>query len=260
MISRVLLGAISSALIALALACSGGNDSNDSAASESAGSNPALVNFSESTAKLAELKSFRFDLAMKLDLGGFDAGALGAEDEMGAAFASALMGLLGDIRAEGAFVAPDGMDVKLALGGQQMGYIQIGEQAWVNDGTGWEATTAPEGLGFGESPADLLSEFLPQDVLRAARTSSENVNGVEATRYSFDKQAIEQAATEMGETVDLDDVSEANLDVWLTEGNIPVKVLMSIAGKDETGQALSVQLEANVRDINSDSIQIKAPI
>jgi hypothetical protein len=250
-------------MVALALSC-GGNDSNDSASNAPGGSSVAMVNFSESTAKLMELKSFRFDLTLKLDLGSL--GNLGAnsdsaEDALGQAFAAAMLGILGDIKAEGAFVAPDQMDVRMTLAGQQMGYVQLGTRAWVNDGSGWEATTsAADMMTFGESPADLFNEFLPQDVLRGARTSGETVNGVKTTRYSFDKKALEQIADEMGESADLEDVTEANLDIWLTEGEIPVKVTMKVAGKDETGQTMSMNLEVNVRDINSNSIQIKSPI
>jgi hypothetical protein len=200
---------------------------------------------------------------MKLDLGSLDMDSLGSdssEDALGEAFAAAMLGILGDIRAEGAFVAPDQMDVRMTFAGQQMGYVQIGNRAWTNEGTGWESTTATQGLGFGESPADLFAEFLPQEVLRGAKTSSENVNGVRATRYSFDKKSLEQIADELGESADLEDVTEANLDIWLTDGEIPVKVTMKMAGKDESGQGLSMNLEVNVRDINRNSIQIKAPI
>ena len=259
--SRLFFGAVSGALVALALAC--GGDKDDPANVAASGSSAATVNFTESTAKLMELKSFRFDLSMKLDLGGLNMGSTGSgtsEDAMGEAFAAAMLGMLGDIRAEGAFVAPDQMDVRMTFAGQQMGYVQIGNRAWVNEGSGWQTTTATEGLGVGESPADLFAEFLPQEILRGARTTSENVNGVRATRYSFDKQSLAQIAEEMGESADLDDVTEANLDIWLTDGQIPVKATMKVAGKDETGAALSMNVELNVRDIDSNSIQIKAPI
>ena len=261
--SRLLVGAVSALLLALASACGGGNDSKDTEANGSGGSPASFVNFSESTAKLMELKSFRFDFSMTLDLGGVGVPGIGgssAEDPMGEAFARAMLGILGEIRAEGAFVAPDQMDVRLSLAGQQLGYVQVGNRAWVNEGSGWQSTAASQGLGFGDTPADLFSEFLPAEVLRGARTSSETVNGVKTTRYSFDKKALEQAAQGMGDSADQEDVTEANLDVWLMDGNIPVKITMNVAGRDESGQSMSMQLEVNVRDINSNSIQIKAPI
>jgi hypothetical protein len=247
----------------LALAC-GGKDSNEAASNASSGdgsNSVALVNFSESAAKLMELKSFRFDFSMKLDLGslGLSTGS-GTADAMGEAFAAAMLGILGDIKAEGAYVSPDQMDVRLSMAGQQLGFVQTGDRAWVNEGSGWTATSPTAGFGIGESPADLFSDFLPQEILRGAKTSSETVNGVKATRYSFDKTALEQVAKDLGESADLEDVMEANLDVWLTDGNVPVKITMKMAGKDGSGQGMTMNLEVNVRDINSNSIQIKSPI
>ena len=263
-ISRIGLGVLSSALIALALACSGGSDSNDTAANAPSASNiseQSQVNFTESAAKLQELTSFRFDFSMTLDLGGLGSGSgTAGEDPFADALAMAFLGLLGGIEAEGAYVAPDKVEVRLTLAGQEMGYVQIGDDAWMNDGAGWQATQAGESLDFSQSPADLLSDFLPQQVLQAAETSSETVNGVETTRYSFDREALAQLSEDMGEPAGLEDISEANLDIWLTEGSVPVKLLVNMAGQDETGQSLSLQLDANVRDINSSSIEIEAPI
>ena len=40
---------------------------------------------------------------------------------------------------------------------------------------------------------------------------------------------------------------------------MPVKISMVFSGKDEKGQKVSMDLEMNIKDINS-NIQIKAPI
>jgi hypothetical protein len=268
-IRRVLCLPLVAALAAIAIACGGdakpANESASSAPGSGASSNTAqFVDLRASTSKLEELKSFRFDFAMKLDLGALpSSGSSNSGDALGEAMMAALFGSLGDIRAEGAYVAPNQVEGKVRFGGQEMGYVQIGEKAWVKQGANWQATSASSDLaaGFSASPTELFEEFLPEQVLRGAKTSRESVNGVSTTKYSFDKKSLENVAKELGEdTADFDDVTEMNFDIWLMDGNVPVKVLMAIAGKGEGGQSMSMRLEMNVRDINSDSIRIRPPI
>jgi len=71
---------------------------------------------------------------------------------------------------------------------------------------------------------------------------------------------LANVATELGEAADFQDVTDANIDLWLMDGNVPVKILMSFAGKDASGNKMSMKLELNIRDINSSSISIKPPI
>ncbi len=258
---RTALLALSSLVLGVFLVACGGDKKDTSASYDSGrgGAPPASsVDLSKAAGSIESLKSFRFDLLMKLDLGG-SSGTLG--EGVGGALGAALLGALGDIRAEGAYVAPDQMDVKLRLFGEELSYVQIGSKAWVKQGSKWEATTpdAASGMSFG-SPSDLFDQFLPKEVLRGAKTTKESVNGVSATRYSFDKKAIESLAKDMGEDFDLKDLSEAAFDIWLSDSNIPVKVVMSFAGKDENGNTVSMKFETNLRDINSDQIKIKAPI
>ena len=259
------LASVAGLLVVLALAC--GGDKKDGASAgdydASPGGAPAVqfVDLTESANNLRELESFRFDFSMKMKLGSVS-GSGSSDDALGAAFAAALLGALGDIKAEGAFVAPDQIETKVSFGGEEISYVQIGSKAWIKEGGSWTATTADADLALGGSPSELFEDFLPQEVLRGARTKQESVNGVKATRYSFDKQALADLAEEFGSGAgagDLDDISEASLDIWLAEDNIPVKVLVAIAGKDESGQSISIQLEMNVRDINSDSVKIRPP-
>ena len=244
-------------LLAVSVACGGDKKAESPASGQNNGSGgnalATSVDLSRTTSSIEQLKSFRFDVSMKLDFGDVSGsgGALGA----------ALLGALGDIKVEGSYVAPDQMDIKMRLFGEDMSYVQIGDKAWVKEGSKWEATTpsAASGLGF-SSPTDIFDDFLPSEVLKGGKTKKESMNGVDTTRYSFDKKALEALSKDVGEQVDLKDVSEANLDIWLSEANIPVKVLMVFAGKDEDGNKVSMKLETNLRDINSDSIKIKAPI
>ena len=240
--------------VAFVIACGGDKDSS------APGALAGPLDLATTADKLLELRSFRFDMTLKLDIPA--ASSSNADDDaLGAAFAGALLGVLGDIKAEGAYVAPDQMEVKMSMAGQEMGMVQIGKDAWVKFGPTWQKTTAAtSGLDF-SSPTDLITDFLPQQALAGAKTSQETVNGVRTTRYSFDKKALEKLAAEMGESATgLQELTDAKLDVWLTADNIPVKILMDFAGKDESGQKMSMKLELNVRDLNSDSVKIKAPI
>ena len=236
--------------LAFVIACGGDKDSGS-------GTVAGPIDLASTASKLEELKSFRFDMTMKLDV---PMGTGGSEDD---AFGAALLGLFGDIRAEGAFVAPDNMQVTMSMAGQEFGIVQIGADAWTKFGTSkWEKTTAAAaGIDIGSSPTELITEFLPQEVLSGATTKQETVNGVKTTRYSFDKKALEQLAADLGEGLgDLDTLTDANVDLWLNSDNVPVKILMKMAGTDETGQKMSINLEVNVKDINNSAVQIKPPV
>jgi hypothetical protein len=240
-------------LFAFVLAC--GKD--DSSSTSSA---PLGVSESLDMEKVAEamqgLKSFRFDMVMKLDIGS-RSGSTDPSD----AFAALLLGALGDIKASGAYVAPDQMEMTMTILGQEMGYVEIGSRAWVKMGGSWQATP-PSGLGFDfASPTDLFNDVLPAQALTGARTSREKVNGVDTVRYSFDRAALESAAQALGEsTADFADLTEMSLDIWISGDGIPVKLTLDASGRDESGQRMGIRLEVNLRDINSDSIRIRPPV
>ena len=271
-VKRLFLVPVAGLSIALLVGC-GGDKKDSSAASNSGGSSSSssskassagggssqTLDLSKSGTKIAELKSFRFDLSLKLNMGSLGSSSSSSnpstEDAFGAALIGALLGGLGDIKAEGAFVSPDKSDIKLRLAGQEIGMVQLGDKAWVKFGNTWQPTEAGDSpLGSG-SPADMFKEFLPDESLKGAKTSKEKVNGVNTTRYSFDKKALEA----LGEEADLKEVSQADLDIWVNDDNVPVKVTMSMAGKDQSGQKVSMELQMNIKDING-NISIKAPI
>jgi hypothetical protein len=240
------------ALVALALAVGCGGDKKD-AASDS-------LDLSKTTSRLEELKSFRFDMTMKLDLGSTSPSGASSSDELGGALASLLLGSFGDIRLEGAFVSPDRAEVAMRFGGQEIGFVQIGRQGWVKFLGDWQAADSSDNLSFGAAPTDLFQGLLPPEVIKGARTTKETVNDQKTVRYAFDKKSLEKVAREMGEgTVDFKELSKADLSVWLTQEQVPVKISMNLAGKNDDGKDVAMKLEMNVKEINK-NIQIKAPI
>ena len=257
-----ILLAVAGLTMALAVAC-GGKSSTDSktnengspASSERAAVGAGGVDLSKAVSAVDDLQSFRFEIAMKLDISATSGSG-------GDAFAGALLGALGDIKIKGAYVRPDQTEVTMTMFGQEMGYVQIGTKAWEKTGGSWQATTASDsGFDF-SSPTEMFSDLLPTEVLKGAKTSKEKVNGVNTTHYAFDKKAIEKLLAEVPDAsgVEFKDISEANLDVWLTDEGIPVRLQMVLNGKDAQGQKMGIRLEMNITDINSSAIKIKPPI
>lgn len=248
-----LLAPIAGLMVSLAVAC-GGDGSGGAAA---AVANEPL-DLQAVVYKVETLQSFRFDLRMKLD---FELGdGVGGEDDVGKAFGAALLGLLSDVRAEGAYVGPDRFHGKVTLAGQEVETIQIGDRAWIKEGGKWRETE-PEMQLFSQSPTDLLGQFLPEGALKGAKVSKETVNGVKTTHYAYDKESLAALAQSLGENAaGLDELKKADFDLWLSEeGGIPVRIVMDLQGESD-GQPVALQLEMNLREINSNSIKIEAPI
>jgi len=268
---RLFLIPVAALAVAALVACGGDKKKDNKSASNtgggtsssqqaSSGASTGTVDLNKSFSKVSDLKSFRYDVKLKLDLGsaGSASGSSGGNDLFGAA----LFGFLSDIKAEGAYVAPDKSDVKLHAGPMELAFVQIGDKSWVKFGNNWTAGDSKDsGLGgIPSSPADLFKDLGSSNKLSGAKTSKETVNGVKTTRYSFDKKALESLTKELGQsTGELKDIDKANLDLWLNEDEVPVKISMVFSGKDEKGQKVSMDLEMNIKDINS-NIQIKAPI
>lgn len=241
--------------------CGGDKDgASDGNATGGVGSSVSTeLNLSNAANTLMELRSFRFDVTLKMD---FDMSSVSDdEDDWSAGLAQAFLAMFSDIKMEGAYVAPDAFDMQMKLAGENVHVIQIGDKSWINDGSGWEESDAfGSDLGFLSDPSELPFDMLPE-VLKNAKTSSEKVNGVETTRYSFDKKALEDLVKDFGEdAAQLSQIDQAKLDVWVTKDNIPVKIAMDMKGKTEDGSAMAVNMELNVTDLNSDKVKIEAPI
>ena len=272
---RWLLTPISTVLLVFAVACGGASDdesgntdaTGSGVASGSSASPPraqtggqtaanGTLNVANVASSLEAIESFRFDLRLEMDFDG-DGGSGGDAEA-----AAMLMALLGNIEAEGAYLAPDSYEMSMSFFGMEVQIVQIGDEVWTNDGSGWVAGAGLSMPFDMSSPADLAFEFIPLAELAGAETSSENVNGVETTRYSFDKESLAALAEAAGESTGIEDLSEVDtmtLDVWLTSDGVPVKLQMAVQGESD-GAHVSVKMELNVTDLNDSSITIERPI
>ena len=257
-------------LLALVVACGGAKSNRDNSSSTngsySSGSGSSVsqeLNLADAATQLMELRSFRFNLKFSLDLGDMSGltDSTDPEDEFGAGLAQAFLALFSNVSVDGAYVAPDSYDVKMSLAGEDVHMIQIGDEAWVNDGSGWVATDpgTTELTPFG-NPSDLATDLIPNEVLQNAEISSEKVNGLDTTHYHFDKDSLQAVAQDLGqETSDFGDVDSMTLDVWLAEGNIPVKLAVDVSGKDTNGGKMALKASFDITDINGD-VTIDRPI
>ena len=259
----IILLVVAGLTMALAVACGDKADGDKifppqattSSGSGSGAASGSAVDLSKAVSAVEDLQSFRFEIAMKLDMSG---AASGSGDD---AFAGALLGALGDIKVKGAYIRPDQTEVTMTMFGQEMGYVQIGTKAWEKSGGSWTVTT-PSDSSFDISSITDMSSDLPTDALKGAKTSKEKVNGVNTTHYAFDKKAMEKLLAEVPNDsgVEFKDISEASLNLWMTDEGIPVRLQMVLNGKDAQGQKMGIRLDMNITDINSSSIKIKPPI
>jgi hypothetical protein len=261
--SRWLLPAI--AIPALIAAACGGDDKPS--ASSAAGETPRAadaVSLAQSAESLRELTSFRFDVAVELEIDNLMPSG-GSGDPTTDALAEMLLGVLDGLTASGTVVAPDSAQIEINAFGQNIGLVQIGENSWVNMGDGWqESETGDEFAVLPEFKiTDLYEGFVPEEVLSGAETSEEEVNGVQTIHYSFDKESLIALAQELGEDttgMDAEELDTLDLDVWLTEDYVPVRVVLSAAGSTEEAGDVSIHFELNLYDINNDGLTVVPPL
>lgn len=171
---------------------------------------------------------------------------------------------LDNVRFSGAFVAPDRSQAKVELAGQSFETVRIGADTWTRFGTGDWVKGNVGGAAPLFSPDDFCSGSLVQlnrtDLARAGvKATKERVNGMDALRYEFDKQAIQRLERLFGGQSDLQSLPDnLKLTLWVTEKeHWPVKVVLSGEAKDRPDQ-LSIELEYTITDLNKE-IRIEPP-
>lgn len=206
-----------------------------------------------------DLKAFRFNgqLSMKSSASSSNSGDL----------ASALGSLLENVKFTGAFVAPDRTQLKLD-GGQNsplgaIEFIQIGNTSYTKLGSApWQQST-------GQGPADFTEQLDPREFCRQIQqglsgnvpSRKEKVNGVDATRYDYDRAALEQLnngflGSVAGPNGQLPE--NVKMSVWVSDTEkFPVKMVLNASGQ-QGGDDSTINLEMNVTDLNG-NVSIDAP-
>ena len=211
----------------------------------------------------SDIKSFRFEMTMKANLPSTPEAGTPAPDEPLGDFLGALSGLMGDMKMEGAVIAPDRSSMVMTVGGHEFGsFVQIGSQQWMKVAglTDWTEGPASDESGFLFSPMDFC-ETAEEDLssaLSGLEGDKETVNGIETVHYHLDQADLTFFQEFLGGTEDLPD--EFNMDVWLAEdGDWPVRMIFAASGEDDDGQSLSFDISIEFKDFNDSSIKIEPP-
>jgi hypothetical protein len=208
------------------------------------------------------VKALRFDGKLSIQ-NGTSASSSGNGNDFGDLFSS----LLNDVKFSGAFQAPDRTQLKAELGGDNsflngpVEFVQIGSTSYTRLGsTAWQQSENNDGPADRFDPRTFcrdLVQRLPGDV----QGRKEKVNGVDTTRYEYDRKALEDAGISLGDVAGGNGTLPENtkLTVWVSDKEkFPVKLVMTGSGT-QSGQAVSTNIELNVSDLNSSSVKVDAP-
>lgn len=194
---------------------------------------------------LKNVKSYRYEGKIQLKL---PAGAT----------AGALPGLeLNDISFSGAFVEPDRNQFKVDLGFTSFETVQIGNDTWTRlGGAGWQKSN--EG-GVSFSPDQFCRANLTELNKANVKPTKDKVNGVDALKYEFDKNAIVRVNNIFGNGSALPDLPDnTRMTLWVSEKERwPLK--MTLTGDRAGSDPYNIKFEFNLTDLNKGGITIEAP-
>jgi hypothetical protein len=215
----------------------------------------------------SDIESFRFEMTMKAHLPSTpEAQATEPTEDTLGDFLGALSGLMGDMKMEGAVIAPDRSSMEMTIGGHEFAsFVQVGSRSWrkVAGLTDWTEDTSSDGSDFLFSPLDFC-ETTGDDIsaaLSPLEGEKQTVNGIETMHYHLDKADLTLLQDFLGETQGLGELPEAFvMDVWLAEdGDWPVRMSFKASGKDDQGQDLSFEIFIEFKDFNDKGIEIEPP-
>jgi hypothetical protein len=214
----------------------------------------------------SDIESFRFEMTMKANLPTTPEAETPQSEEPLGDFLGALSGLMGDMKMEGAVIAPDRSSMEMTVGGHEFGsFVQIGSKSWMKVAglTDWTEEPASSDSDFLFSPMDFC-ETAEEDIssaLSGLEGKKETVNGIETAHYHLDKADLTLLQDLLGGTEDLGKLPEEfNMDVWLAEdGDWPVRMSFKASGQDDNGQPLSFDIFIEFKDFNDSSIKIEPP-
>lgn len=198
---------------------------------------------------LKGLSSYRYSGKLKLTLPGDAGGAVGDA--------------LGDISFSGAFAAPDRATTKIDLRGQGFETVTIGSDSWTRIGSGPWTRSDAGGLGAGAfafNPNDFCRDNLANLSDAGVKPTRDRVNGADALKYEFDKQAIGRLSLAGGAGREGLDALPDNtrLTLWVTEKERwPLRV--TLTGDSKSASQATFNIEFNITDLNKGDVTIEAP-
>jgi hypothetical protein len=240
--------AAASLLLSLLAACGGGSEDGRGVA--------------VSCDAIEDLSSFRYDIAVKLQLPGLQSASGATPAPAFGAFANTLAALLSDFKIEGAYVAPDRRQAILEFQGDEVELREIGDKRWERLGDAWgELDTASPDI------QDLTPRVVCEELVRKLAPSldggtsrEETVNGVAAQRYNLTKADLTQVGNLLGLAAGADLPDEFEVTAWFADdGGWPLKLEVHSQTTDQQGQPGSVQLSMQLRDVNDGGISIEPP-
>lgn len=267
------------AVALLAFAACGGNDSNanqqtadsTTASGQSGGTQSGSAGSSSTAATRTielncdqDLKSFRFD--GELSLKSPQTGSNGS-----GGISSVVGSLLQNVKFTGAFAAPDRTQFKLDGGGNSplgtIELIQIGNTSYIKLGSApWQQSqgdSSASGIVGQVDPRELCQQF-EQGLTGPAPARSEKVNGIDATRFDYDRAALQKLGNSAGGLLGSivgpngELPENAKMSVWVSDKDkFPVKMQVTASGK-QNGEDLSLNMDLNVTDLNG-NVTINAP-
>jgi hypothetical protein len=154
-----------------------------------------------------------------------------------------------------------GLDSSADQGLGKVSFIQVGDKAWFYESNSDSWMQVPAGsMNFAEGlffkPEDLLSDY---DIAKAQRSSSpQQVNGVQAYKYTFDENDFDLPSLAAGEVV-----QRADGEVYVAvDGGYVVKLTidadLSYTDSSEMFQQGNVKMTFDISDINQ-PITIEPP-
>ena len=163
---------------------------------------------------------------------------------------------------EASFVAPDRIDAIISsAGGVPFRMITIGNQNWALFADHWREALAEQRIGY--RPLDICNAILVDLTLSQAERQEEKVNDIESIHYSFSQVPSQQAMAMIfgpdSDTVSL--ITAADVELWMAEkDNWPVRIEVSGSGLYADGRELRMHILVEIRDANSDDIQVEPPL
>ena len=152
--------------------------------------------------------------------------------------------------------AMSGMAGLEALGGSEISFILIGDDAWISTGNGTFIQT-PGGASMfsqfteGLAPETLLGMVPPQALTGMAQFGQEDKNGVATTHYRVTGADSPQVANGLG--------ADSTVDVWIADDGGYMVGMVLDGTMDVSGTSTPIQMSMDISRINDESIEIEAP-